>query len=75
MLDEYLKSLAAEYLQLCELMASGEYDGSDYRELSSQRGITHNELIRVLGDEYARPFDMKAHCRTLVSAALTDTSA
>jgi hypothetical protein len=69
MIDEYLKSLALEYLALIRLMASGDYDGAALRELSSQRATTHDELIRVLGDAYARPFDMASHCRQLLNDA------
>ena len=68
MLDEYLKSLAIEYLTLCETMTSHHYHSEDERRaLSSQRTWTHNELVRVLGSEYDRPFDMKAYCRRLLS--------
>jgi hypothetical protein len=67
MIDEYIKSLASEYLELIRLMDSPDHDADARRELSSQRSHVHNELIRVLGDEYARPFDMKKHCRALVS--------
>ena len=69
MIDDYLRSLAVEYLQLCKMMSSGQYDGADYRELSAQRTNTHNELIRLLGSDYERPFDMQAHCRQLLADA------
>jgi hypothetical protein len=68
MLDEYLKSLAIEYLQICAEMKSGEMDADEWQELSRQRTWTHDELIRILGSDYARPFDMKAHCRALLNA-------
>lgn len=68
MIDEYLRSLASEYLAVCALMTSHHYHSEDERAaLSAQRTWCHNELIRVLGDEYARPFNMKKHCRALVS--------
>lgn len=67
-IETYLKSLASEYLELCRLMKSGQFDGDEYRELSSQRALIHDELIRVLGDDYARPFDMKSHCRALLAS-------
>lgn len=66
MLDEYLKSLSLEYLEICRLMKSGDYDGDAYQRLSADRTNIHNELIRLLGSEYDRPFDMKAYCRSLV---------
>lgn len=70
MIDEYLQSLASEYLAVCETMTSHHYHSEDERAaLSRQRTWVHNELIRVLGDDYARPFDMKAHCRTLLAGA------
>jgi hypothetical protein len=67
MLDQYLLDLAREYLQICAVMKSGEYDGMQLTSLSTQRTWTHDELIRVLGDTYARPFDMQRHCRQLVN--------
>jgi hypothetical protein len=66
-IENYIRSLAVEYLTLCETMTSHHYHSEDERAaLSAQRTWTHNELIRLLGDEYQRPFDMKAYCRTLV---------
>jgi hypothetical protein len=72
MLDEYVLSLAREYLGLCDLMVSHQYHSDDERRaLSSQRTWVHNELIRVLGSDYDRPFDMKAYARQLISEAST----
>lgn len=68
MLDEYLRSLALEYLAICADMQSGAHDAAERRELSSQRTWIHDELVRVLGPEYDRPYDMKSHCRQLVAA-------
>ena len=69
-MQEYVLSLSREYLALCRTMASHAYHSEDERAaLSAQRTWTHNELIRVLGDAYARPFDMAAHCRELWAAA------
>lgn len=66
-LDEYIRSLAREYLALCDAMTSHHYHSEDERQaLSSQRTWTHNELIRVLGEDYARPFDMKKYCRGII---------
>jgi len=68
--SQYLQSLAREYLGICETMTSHHYHSEDERAtLSRQRSWTHDELIRVLGDDYARPFDMKAHCRKLLEEA------
>lgn len=66
MTDDYTLSLCREYLKLCAMMKSGNHDADERRELSSQRTTTHDELIRVLGSDYARPFDMKAHARQLL---------
>lgn len=67
MIDEYIRSLCREYVQLCETMTSHHYHSEDERAaLSRQRSWTHDELVRVLGDDYARPFDMKAHARRLL---------
>lgn len=65
--DEYTLSLCREYITICDLMTSHHYHSEDERAaLSAQRTWTHNELIRVLGEEYARPFDMKKHARQLL---------
>lgn len=65
MLDQYIKSLADEYIHLCSLMNSGQYASADYARLSADRTNVHNELIRLLGPSYARPFDMLAWARQL----------
>lgn len=67
--QQYIQSLAHEYLGVCDLMTSHHYHSEDERAaLSRQRSWVHDELIRVLGDAYVRPFDMKAHCRELLNA-------
>jgi hypothetical protein len=63
MLDEYIKSLCIEYLDLCSAMKAPGLAPDEWRELSSQRAWTHDELIRLLGDDYQRPYDMISHCR------------
>ena len=67
MTDLYLKDLARDYLFYIEAMDSGAYDLDDLQKIASQRSICHDELIRLLGDAYARPFDMRAYCRQLVN--------
>ncbi len=62
----YVKSLAEDYLEYIRLMQACD-DPDERRELSAQRSICHDELIRLLGSDYARPFDMQAHCRRLVN--------
>jgi len=50
-------------------MTSHHYHSEDERNaLSAQRTWTHNELIRVLGSEYDRPYDMRAYCQYLVNS-------
>ncbi len=67
MLDEYVKSLALEYLGLISLISSHSYHSDDERAaLSSQRSFVHDELIRVLGSDYARPFDMTHYCQDMI---------
>ena len=69
MIADYILSLAREYLALCETMTSHHYHSEDERNaLSAQRTWTHNELIRVLGSEYDRPYDMRAYCQYLVNS-------
>ncbi len=68
MLDQYLESLAAEYLFYCRAMGDGDYiSDTEYQRLSADRILCHDELIRVLGSAYERPFDMQAYCRRLLS--------
>lgn len=61
----YLRILARDYLWYITEMASGAHDADARRVLSAQRSLVHDELIRVLGDDYARPFDMQAYARQL----------
>ena len=66
-IETYIRSLAVDYLFYIEAMDSGAYDLDDLQKIASQRSICHDELIRLLGDAYARPFDMRAYCRQLVN--------
>lgn len=65
MKNEHIKSLASEYISLCEMMASGQYAGADYARLSADRTNLHDTPIRLLGPSYARPFDMLTWAREL----------
>lgn len=59
--------LAAEYVALVTQMRSGAYDDeAEWRALSSQRSLVHDELIVLTGvtDRAA----MYAHCRAIVAA-------
>ena len=67
MISEYVKSLAIEYLALINLMSSGEYDGMQLTSLSAQRTLIHDELVRLLGSDYERPFDIRRYCQELVN--------
>ena len=65
--DEHgrLLTLASEYVQVVEMMRSGQYDGDEeYNTLSSQRTITHDELIQLTG--ITERSAMYAHCRELL---------
>jgi hypothetical protein len=68
-IETYILDLARDYLFYCDTMQSPDCDPDIRRELSSQRTWIHNELIRVLGDAYARPYDMRAYCRQLLNDA------
>jgi hypothetical protein len=60
-----VRILATEYIELVDIMRSGQYDGDEYRHLSSQRTLTHDELIRLTGltDRKA----MYGYCRSLLA--------
>lgn len=66
MYSEYLRSLAYEYLALIAEMQNPDHDADARQRLSADRTNVHNELIRLLGSDYERPFDMAAHCRELI---------
>jgi hypothetical protein len=61
--------LAREYLDCIAEAKSTVYNERERNYWNAQRSITHDELIRLLGDDYARPFDMAAHCRALLKDA------
>ena len=47
MLDEYLKSLAADYLFYVDAMTTSRaYTTDELRDISAQRSLVHDELIR-----------------------------
>lgn len=60
-MNEQVRELLREYLELCESMASGQLSDTEYMRVSADRTWTHNELIRLLGPAYDRPFDMQAY--------------
>lgn len=70
----HVRTLAAEYVELVELMRGGQYAGDEeYRQLSSQRTLTHDELIRLTGltDRKA----MYGYCRALLAGEIGYTPA
>lgn len=61
-----LLALAGEYVELVEAMREGRYaDDEEWRQLSSQRTVVHDELIRLTELE-DRPA-MYGYCRSLLS--------
>lgn len=63
-----LRTLAAEYATLVEQMGEGRYDGDEeYRTLSSQRGLVHDELIALTGITDRKA--MYAYCREMLASA------
>jgi hypothetical protein len=60
-----IRTLAAEYVELVDQMRSGQYaDDEEYRTLSSQRSLVHDDLIALTGVT-ERPA-MYGYCRTLL---------
>jgi hypothetical protein len=48
-MNTYLKSLAHEYLETIRMISSGMYSIDEIRDLESQRGLLHDQIIEVLG--------------------------
>lgn len=67
MIDDYLLSLAREYLDTIAAIGSGRHTTAEQYQLDSQRQWTHNELIRLTGLDPAD--DMVAYCRRLLHIA------
>lgn len=42
-----------------------DLDADARHYVSAQRSLTHDELIRLLGPAYDRPFDMQAYARSV----------
>jgi hypothetical protein len=64
-MDQYLCSLAREYIQLVESMRGGRYE--DHHAIDVARMTTHQELCRVLRISVAE--DMYLMCKNLVHNA------
>ena len=69
-----MRTLAAEYIALVELMRGGQYaDAEEWQALSSQRMLTHDALIRLTGVT-DRPA-MYGYCRALLAGEVSPTAA
>jgi len=65
----HIKTLAAEYVELVDMMRGGQYaDDEEYRQLSSQRTLIHDELIRLTGVTERKA--MYGHCRALLAGEI-----
>lgn len=62
-MNEHIKLLLGEYLAWIEWAQNPHLDADDRRYVAAQRSLTHDELIRLLGPDYERPFDMQAWAR------------
>lgn len=61
-----IRVLAAEYVELVDMMRNGQYaDAEEYRALSSQRTLVHDELIRMTGLTERKA--MYGYCRALLA--------
>jgi len=63
--EQRLIDLARDYLNYIALMAMPDIRSEDWRYLSAQRTIVHDELIALTG--LARPFDMARYCHDLLA--------
>lgn len=63
----YLISLCEEYVQLVNDMRSGQYTTEEIRQLDSQRQVTHNQLLQIIGMD--RSDDMYAYAKAVLLAA------
>jgi hypothetical protein len=53
------------------MMRGGQFaDSSEYEKLSSERTVTHDELLRITG--MTRRDDMYHYCRNLLSQQVPD---
>ncbi len=62
----YLLSLAAEYVELVNTLKSGGYTRSEWRELDSQRQVTHNQLLDILNLTRDDDADMYERARAIL---------
>lgn len=61
-----IRALAEEYVTLVDLMRQGQYaDDTEWRVLSSQRSLVHDELIALTG--LVERSAMYGYCRELLA--------
>ena len=63
MTDDRIAVLLEEYLAYVRAMDDPGIEEIEYRKLSSARTIVHDELIRMLGPDFGRPFNMVSYAR------------
>lgn len=63
-----LRTLAGEYVDYVQAMRTGQFeDDEEWRRLSSERTLVHDELLRMTG--MTRADDMYAFCRNLLASS------
>lgn len=63
-MQEYIVSLAREYLETVDNIRSGRFTTDEIYQLDSQRQLLHNELCRITG--YDRRIDMYRAARMII---------
>ena len=66
-MNEYLVSLAQEYLDLIDKLGSGMFSREDMSELDKQRQTTHYQLCDVLKVPHSHAFDMYSKAVEIVN--------
>jgi hypothetical protein len=64
-MDQYTLTLAREYVELVEMMTTGNY--TDHHSLDSARQVAHNDLCRIL--DVGKNVDMYVLCRNMIHDA------
>ncbi len=62
----YLLSLCREYVELVNTLKSGGYTRSEWRELDSQRQVTHDQLLDILNLTRDDDVDMYERARAIL---------
>ncbi|HEU5014273.1 MAG TPA: hypothetical protein VFT66_17245 [Roseiflexaceae bacterium] len=64
--NAHIRILAEEYVALVDAMRNGDYaDDEEWRRLSSDRALVHDELIMLTG--LTERHQMYAYCRNLLA--------